>query len=230
MFFEIPLFFDSPCTHMTNRSEIGQLRQKVSSYKGKAKKWQKRARALSKQVDVMKKFITDTRTRPQVKMRSVGLQVMTADRCGSSTITKSTHPVAKTSMALGKGDEDSPVEKVPVSRQLPTRSDQQTAVTTTVNINNNNNHKQNPNYRCGKCDFKNDFISDFKKHQCVGNKKEQEHGDNNKVINSFDNIDHFGTIKNIYEGEETRGEKEVKRKGWLQVLGLTELPQHRAGR
>ena len=160
-------------TKMTNRSEIGQLRQQVDSYKGKVEKWQKRAQALSKQGHVMKKFNTDTRTRPldkvtPAKTRSVGLQVLTADRYAS--ITKSTNPVA------------TPVEKVPVSRRLPIRSDQKTAVTTTVNINNNNNnHKQNPNYMCGKCDKGFEVINDFKKHQCVGKKKEQEYGD--KVTN-----------------------------------------------
>ena len=75
---------------MTNRSEIGQLRQQVDSYKGKVEKWQQRAQALSKQCTdlgtVMKKYITDTKTRPRDKVtpvkitRSVGLQVMSADQ------------------------------------------------------------------------------------------------------------------------------------------------------
>lgn len=75
---------------MANRSEIGQLRQKVDSFQAKIDKWQQKAQALSKQnMDlgtVMKKYITDSKNRPKDRVtpvkitRSVGLQVMTADQ------------------------------------------------------------------------------------------------------------------------------------------------------
>ena len=76
---------------LTNRSEIGDLRQKVDSYQKTVEKWQARAQALSKQCTdlgtVMKKYITDKKNKPggsrvvPVKVtRSVGLQVMTADQ------------------------------------------------------------------------------------------------------------------------------------------------------
>ena len=72
---------------MTNRSEIGRLRQKVDSYDETIKKWKTRAQALSKQCTdlgtVMKKYITDSKNKPREKVapvritRSVGLQVVT---------------------------------------------------------------------------------------------------------------------------------------------------------
>ena len=75
---------------ITNKSEVGQLRKEVDSYKVKTEKWQSRAQALSKQLTdlgtVMKKYITDTKTRPRNKVapvkitRSVGLQVMTQEQ------------------------------------------------------------------------------------------------------------------------------------------------------
>ena len=75
---------------MANKSEIGQLRQKVDSFQAKIDKWQQKAQALSKQnMDlgtVMKKYITDSKNRPKDRVtpvkitRSVGLQVMTADQ------------------------------------------------------------------------------------------------------------------------------------------------------
>ena len=75
---------------MTNRSEIGRLRQKVDSYDETIKKWKTRAQALSKQCTdlgtVMKKYITDSKNKPRDKVapvkitRSVGLQVVSADR------------------------------------------------------------------------------------------------------------------------------------------------------
>ena len=75
---------------MTNRSEIGRLRQKVDSYDETIKKWKSRAQALSKQCTdlgtVMKKYITDSKNKPREKVaparitRSVGLQVVSAER------------------------------------------------------------------------------------------------------------------------------------------------------
>ena len=75
---------------ITNKSEVGQLRKEVDSYKSKTEKWQTRAQALSKQLTdlgtVMKKYITDRKTRPRDRVapvkitRSVGLQVMTAEQ------------------------------------------------------------------------------------------------------------------------------------------------------
>ena len=75
---------------MTNRSEIGRLRQKVDSYDETIKKWKTRAQALSKQCTdlgtVMKKYITDSKSKPREKVapvritRSVGLQVVSAER------------------------------------------------------------------------------------------------------------------------------------------------------
>ena len=75
---------------MTNRSEIGRLRQKVDSYDETIKKWKTRAQALSKQCTdlgtVMKKYITDSKNKPRDKVapvritRSVGLQVVSAER------------------------------------------------------------------------------------------------------------------------------------------------------
>ena len=75
---------------LTNRSEIGDLRQKVDSYQKTVEKWQARAQALSKQCTdlgtVMKKYITDKKNRPSERVvpvkitRSVGLQVMTTEQ------------------------------------------------------------------------------------------------------------------------------------------------------
>ena len=60
---------------ITNKSEVGQLRKEVDSYKAKTEKWQSRAQALSKQLTdlgtVMKKYITDTKTRPRDKVSTV---------------------------------------------------------------------------------------------------------------------------------------------------------------
>ena len=60
---------------ITNKSEVGQLRKEVDSYKTKTEKWQSRAQALSKQLTdlgtVMKKYITDTKTRPRDKVSTV---------------------------------------------------------------------------------------------------------------------------------------------------------------
>ena len=57
---------------ITNKSEVGQLRKEVDSYKARTEKWQSRAQALSKQLTdlgtVMKKYITDTKTRPRDKV------------------------------------------------------------------------------------------------------------------------------------------------------------------
>ena len=62
---------------ITNKSEVGQLRKEVDSYKVKTEKWQSRAQALSKQLTdlgtVMKKYITDTKTRPRDKVSTVHL-------------------------------------------------------------------------------------------------------------------------------------------------------------
>ena len=75
---------------ITQRSEIGKLRQKVDSYEETIAKWKQRAQALSKQCTdlgtVMKKYITDSKNKPGEKVapvritRSVGLQVVSQER------------------------------------------------------------------------------------------------------------------------------------------------------
>merc|ERR1712106_26615 len=75
---------------ITNRSEIGDLRQQCDSFADTVEKWKKRAAALSKQCTdlstVMRKYITDSKNRPKDKIapvritRSVGLQVMSPDQ------------------------------------------------------------------------------------------------------------------------------------------------------
>ena len=64
---------------MTNRSEIGRLRQKVDSYDETIKKWKTRAQALSKQcTDLGNK--SREKVAPVRITRSVGLQVVSAER------------------------------------------------------------------------------------------------------------------------------------------------------
>merc|ERR1712128_300203 len=75
---------------MTNKSEIGKLRHQCDSFQEPVEKWNRRAQALSKQCTdlstVMRKYITDSKSRPRDKVapvritRSVGLQVMTPDQ------------------------------------------------------------------------------------------------------------------------------------------------------
>jgi len=75
---------------MTNKSEIGKLRHQCDSFQESVEKWKRRAQALSKQCTdlstVMRKYITDSKSRPRDKVapvritRSVGLQVMTPDQ------------------------------------------------------------------------------------------------------------------------------------------------------
>jgi len=75
---------------LTNKSEIGELRQQCDSFADTVEKWKKRAAALSKQCTdlstVMRKYITDSKNRPNDKIapvritRSVGLQVMSPDQ------------------------------------------------------------------------------------------------------------------------------------------------------
>lgn len=70
---------------LTNKSELGKLRQQVDSYQETVERWKRRAGALSKQCTdlstVMRKYITDTKHRGRDKVmpvritRSVGLQV-----------------------------------------------------------------------------------------------------------------------------------------------------------
>ena len=71
---------------MSSRSEIGRLRQKCDVYDTEIEKWKKKAAAFQKQSQdlntVMRKYITDVKTRPNDKVapikitRSVGLQVI----------------------------------------------------------------------------------------------------------------------------------------------------------
>jgi len=75
---------------MTNKSEMGKLRQQCDSYRDIMEKWKKRAEALRKQCadlsTVMRKYIVDTKNKPKEKVRpvlitrSVGLQVMSAEQ------------------------------------------------------------------------------------------------------------------------------------------------------
>jgi len=70
---------------MTNKSELGKLRQQADSYEETVERWKRRAGALSKQCTdlstVMRKYITDSKTKGRDKVvpvritRSVGLQV-----------------------------------------------------------------------------------------------------------------------------------------------------------
>ena len=59
------------------RKQLEEMRKEVDSYKAKTEKWQRRAQALSKQLTdlgtVMKKYITDTKTRPRDKVSTVHL-------------------------------------------------------------------------------------------------------------------------------------------------------------
>merc|ERR1719394_2065046 len=88
---EIEEMIATKCVELlTNKSEVGKLRQQVDSYQETVERWKRRAGALSKQCTdlstVMRKYITDTKTKGRDKVapvritRSVGLQVMTPDQ------------------------------------------------------------------------------------------------------------------------------------------------------
>jgi len=88
---EIEEMIATKCVELlTNKSEVGKLRQQVDSYQETVERWKRRAGALSKQCTdlstVMRKYITDSKTKGRDKVapvritRSVGLQVMTPDQ------------------------------------------------------------------------------------------------------------------------------------------------------
>merc|ERR1719510_2264664 len=88
---EIEEMIATKCVELlTNKSEVGKLRQQVDSYQETVERWKRRAGALSKLCTdlstVMRKYITDTKTKGRDKVapvritRSVGLQVMTPDQ------------------------------------------------------------------------------------------------------------------------------------------------------
>merc|ERR1719412_3357628 len=119
---EIEEIIATKCVELlTNKSEVGKLRQQVDSYQETVERWKRRAGALSKQCTdlstVMRKYITDTKTKGRDKVapvritRSVGLQVMTPDqrrlqqqrasanRLGRPAATSSTTPLASTTFS-----------------------------------------------------------------------------------------------------------------------------------
>jgi len=75
---------------MTNKSEMGKLRQQADSMNSLIDKWKKRAEGLRKQCTdlstVMRKYIVDTKNKPKDKVRpvmitrSVGLQVVSSQQ------------------------------------------------------------------------------------------------------------------------------------------------------
>jgi len=82
---------------MTNKSELGKLRQQADGYEETVERWKRRAGALSKQCTdlstVMRKYITDSKTKGRDKVvpvritRSVGLQV----NLSCSSVLRRTH-------------------------------------------------------------------------------------------------------------------------------------------
>ena len=130
---------------LTNRSEIGELRQKVDSYQKTVEKWQNRAQALSKQCTdlgtVMKKYITDKKNKPAgsrvvpVKItRSVGLQVMTADQRQ-----RQQQQQLKQSVTAGARIATKPQSVVAANRSVVSSSPVRKAPTSPVKILVNNN-------------------------------------------------------------------------------------------
>lgn len=122
---------------MTNKSEIGQLRQQCDSFADTVEKWKRRAAALSKQCTdlstVMRKYITDSKTRPRDKVapvritRSVGLQVMTPDQRRLQqhrqqlANRQAAARTAATAAASQSSNSSTPVSTPPVSRQVSPR-------------------------------------------------------------------------------------------------------------
>jgi len=123
---------------LTNKSEVGKLRQQVDSYQDTVERWKRRAGALSKQCTdlstVMRKYITDSKTRGKEKVipvritRSVGLQVMSPEqrrlqqqRQSASRLTKPSPSPSPQPRAVAPGA-SSPTARPatsPATRQTP---------------------------------------------------------------------------------------------------------------